>query len=55
MDPCADPITSRILKLHQKLLNNIFYWNPEVFFEKNESEFNLGNRVMLSTECQNTK
>ena len=29
MDPCADPITSRILKLHQKLLNNIFYWNPE--------------------------
>ena len=33
MGPCAVPIASRILKLHQKLLNNILYWNTEGFLD----------------------
>ena len=33
MGPCAVPIASRILKLHQKLLNNILYGNPEGFLD----------------------
>ena len=30
---CAVPIAPRILKLYQKLLNNILYWNPEGFLD----------------------
>ena len=31
--PCADPIAPRMLTLYQKLLNNMFYWNPEGFLD----------------------
>ena len=33
MGPCAVPIASRILKLHQKLLNNILYENTGGFLD----------------------
>ena len=33
MGPCAIPIASRILKLHQNLHNNMLYWNPKGFFD----------------------
>ena len=33
MAHCALAIAPRILKLYQKLHNNILYWNPEGFFD----------------------
>ena len=33
MGPCAVPIASRILKLHQKLPNNILYANTGGFLD----------------------